>query len=317
MRISFAFTFAAALLTLEATSADLVVPSLRRELKKKDLFSKMKSPSRRSSSGSSKDKLKEQCLLKGYRIEGTTKDVTGALPPCCVPELSGVPSCVDDPTYFCGDRISLPWVFNRDLPTGSNTSFSFSTEEHALGDGSLCIEIGAGAPTADKGLVEYRGTDLIGKSVCNMTSLSYLFKVKSCGTLGLTCANQAYLNIYTHSSSNTGSPWFDCRYDFVASSTLPTGQWNMLSIGLDTVATSVAGGAGCPSAGNTLQAACDAGYLLGTATNEFVFVINWSDTSASNNPNPPKDIGSSACFDDVRFTFEGETKVFDFEPDGS
>lgn len=186
------------------------------------------------------------------------------------------------------------WLFNRD--TSTSTPFEFTTDEASIGSGSLYVQP-IGSNPADKFVGEYFYLD----EVSTLDSFAYDFKIAGDGDAG--DAEQFYLNVYTNLPGQDMDNYYDCRYDFVAS-TGSTSDFETFSIDKNTVPVHVQerGDADCPAAAEGL-----AGLPEGSTIRAISLNVGDTSTSAS-------DEGIAGYLDNVVVSrSNGDVTTYDFE----
>jgi hypothetical protein len=111
-------------------------------------------------------------------------------------------------------------------------------------------------------------------------------------------ANQFYINVYALTPDPDDGSWYDCRFDYVATSGSVT-DWTTLGLTGATIPTALGDnlGGSCPA---TLGGMPSGSSLLSIS-------VNLGDTSGN-------DTGIGGYFDDASMTLAGSTMTWDFEP---
>lgn len=191
-------------------------------------------------------------------------------------------------TYDVGTGKGWLFAFN---PTNA-TPYNFTGFESSNGDGSLYVQPISATPAK-----KFIADNSILTAVTDLTSLGYDFKIAGSGTAA--SSNQFYVNVYANIDNSTN--FFDCRYDYVATSGSTT-DFTTHTINTSDAPVSVTKRgvriASCPATLNDMPAGS---YVRS-------FALNVGDTTAS-------DTGLAAYLDSVTVTTLSDTVVtYDFEP---
>jgi len=183
------------------------------------------------------------------------------------------------------------WVFNAEPPFV--TPAYFSTEESSSGIGSLAvIPITNTTGNQAKFILRYVPATQILLSDLQQFSIDFLIDGEGTNLN----PNQFYINLYTLTPDPADGSWYDCRFDYVATSGSTT-YWTALSFDPTTVATNVGSkltSGSCPSSLSGMPAGSAVLFLS----------VNLGDTSAN-------DTGSGGFFDNARMTVAGNTTIWD------
>jgi hypothetical protein len=184
------------------------------------------------------------------------------------------------------------WVFNAEPPFV--TAADFTADEASIGMGSLRVDpITNSAGNNAKFILRYVPDSEILAS--DLAAFSIDFLIDDAGTS--TDANQFYINLYTLTPDPDDGSWYDCRFDYVATSG-STSSWTPLAFDPTTVATAVGDniGGACPSSLDGMP----------PGTTVLFISINLGDTSGN-------DSGVGGYFDNANLTVDNSTSTFDFE----
>lgn len=183
------------------------------------------------------------------------------------------------------------WIFNGETPYVTPAAFSF--HEASIGSGSIHVEpITNGATANEKFILLREPAPPI--AISDFGGFSVDFLIDGDGTK----VEQFYVNVYTLTPDPDDGGWYDCRFDYIASSG-STSDWTTL--GLDAATAKSAGG---DKLGGTCPASLD-GMTAGSVI--FRITVNLGDTSLN-------DGGVGGYFDNAVLTVSGSTTTFDFEP---
>ncbi len=208
---------------------------------------------------------------------------SSSLTPSGKPAHAHGPVVVDEnPEHDWGFNLEVPWV----------TPAAFSFDEASLGSGSIHVEPINNDTPARKFILRYES--VIAISDFGGFSIDFLIDDEGSNT----DEEHFYINVYTLTPDPDDGTWYDCRFDYIASSG-STSDWTTL--GLDATTAKSAGGdnigGGCPTS------------LDGMPTGSVIFrtTVNLGDTSSND-----EDLGG--YFDNALLTVSGSTTTFDFEP---
>lgn len=191
-----------------------------------------------------------------------------------------------------GENGSEGWWFNRD--PGNQTPYAFTDSEASIGTGS--IEVAPiGANPSDKFIAE----NFVWQPIAELDSISYDYLISGpSGDVG--DADDFYLNVYANIDDSNN--YYDCRFNYVPSNPADLDDFATASFSVDDAPQSV-------NKRGTRIAACPA-TLAGMPAGSHVrmFAVNVGQSNAS-------DAGLAGYLDNVRVTVDGDTTVYDFEPD--
>ena len=181
------------------------------------------------------------------------------------------------------------WLFNRD----STAPFNFTTDQAAIGSGSLYVQP-IGTTPSEKFIAEY----FYGKTLSELNEFSYEFLIGSGGTTA--DANDFYLNVYMNFATSDPNKFYDCRYNVVPTTGSTTAFQPVFFDPAESYP--VTSGSGvhppCPASPSA---------MLDTAVVR-AFAINVGDSSAS-------DTGLDGYLDNVVLREADLNTIFDFESD--
>lgn len=178
------------------------------------------------------------------------------------------------------------WTFNPD--PNNATAHEFNFEQHNTGLGALEVEPITG-PAAKK----FIALHTLGIPAADLSSISYDFMIAGNGSASDT--SDFYINVYANVPGS--STYYDCRFDYVASTGAPA-QWATHAVSATDTPSAVAArnGATC-----TTLAAMDPGSTVSG------FTLNVGDTSLN-------DAGLGGYLDNVVVTTTVGATAYDFEP---
>ena len=245
-----------------------------------------------------------QCLAEGFAIKGPTdpQNSTVLIAACC--DTQALCDVTNSSTYDqdCVTNFHLTYPFRHEFGDIAD-EYQFTNQDAILGNGSfkgslpgkknseiIKLIYNSELYEADNRRLR-RGNKhskskkndndiaLWNRPVVDLDYIEYSFKPESCGNAGSPCPDQFYLNVYTRISTSS-TEYYDCSYEFVPTTGgiegLPTGTgWTTVRFGISDLASDtntfepVDPNANpperCPRLGNnSLQAAADEGYVLGT-----------------------------------------------------
>lgn len=192
------------------------------------------------------------------------------------------------------------WQFNRDVNTSS--PFEFTTTQSTIGSGSLHVlpianvtADGMNVDAKDKFIAELFTMNLL-TSAFDSFSVDVLLQSSS-------TPNHVYVNVYTI-RPESGSTYYDCRFDYVFDGTL--GTWQTLTADNTAAATAVDDRFdGEPRTDDGYDCPSSIAALPENSTIPFLSV-NLGDTTLS-------DGGAEAYFDKAVLTTTTDTTTYDFE----
>lgn len=188
------------------------------------------------------------------------------------------------------------WLFNRDTSTA--TPFTFTTDQHSLGQGSLYVQpIGTNA--ADK----FIGENFVNTPITDVTSISYDFMIGPHGAS--TQEEQFYMSVYANFGISDDLKYYDCRYSVVPTVGSKDGFTTVTFDPNQAYPVTTRGGASASP--YTCPAVPAAMNLLSPGSNIRMFALNVGDTSTS-------DTGLDGYFDKVVVSTTAGTTISDFEP---
>lgn len=184
------------------------------------------------------------------------------------------------------------WTYNPD--PANATPAGFATDEASIGIGSLHAAPITNGTNAQKFILTYvPGSEILIEDL-EQFSIDFLIDDE-----GLSKVNQFYVNLYTFAPAPSDGTYYDCRFDFVATSGSTT-EWTQLGFASGDTATAVAdqwAGGVCPTSPEGMPA----------GSTVFFIAVNIGDTSGN-------DTGVGGYFDNANLTVAGSTTTFDFEP---
>ena len=193
-----------------------------------------------------------------------------------------------DTTVVSGDTASGEnqpgWAFARDASNA--VPYEFVLGNASTGKGSLHVPP-IPAPSVKKFIAEH----FVFLPVADFTSLSWDYLMAGASP----SASSFYINVYVTLPTSSPTKYYDCRFDFIASSG-STASYTTQTI---TSATpkSGGGGSGCP--------ATIGGMTAGSQIR--AYSLNVGDTGGG-------DIGDAAYLDNVVLQTSAGTDAYDFEP---
>lgn len=216
---------------------------------------------------------------------------SSALTPSGKPAHAHGPVVVDEnPDHDWGFNLEDPWV----------TPAAFSFDEANLGAGSIHVEpITNSGTSARKFILRYESVI----AIADFGGFSIDFLIDDAGSS--TDEEQFYVNVYTLTPDPDDGSWYDCRFDYIASSG-STSDWTPLGLDASTVKSS--GGDKIDDPLDPNDETCPSS-LDGMPAGSVIFrtTVNLGDTSAN-------DSGVGGYFDNAVVTVGGSTTTFDFEP---
>lgn len=185
------------------------------------------------------------------------------------------------------------WVFNAEPPFV--TPAGFSGEEASIGSGSIHVEpitnVGGTDPNAKFILRYVPDSETL---VEDFQSFSIDFLIDDDDSSQV---NQFYVNFYTLTPDPGDGSWYDCRFDYIAS-TGSTSAWTPLLFSTADPADSKGDNLGgtCPSSPSDMPAGSTVLFIS----------VNLGDTSLN-------DSGVGGYYDNAQLTVGGSTTIWDFE----
>jgi hypothetical protein len=179
------------------------------------------------------------------------------------------------------------WTFNPDPNNATDHDFNF--EEQSIGNGALEVQ-----PISSTAAHKFIALHTLGTAVADLTSISYDFMIAGNGAAS--DASDFYINVYTNLPGS--DTYYDCRFDYVATSGSTTDWTTQTALATDTPSLVASrGGATCPT---TLAA-----MVQGSSVS--AFTINVGDTSAN-------DAGLGGYLDNVVVTSAAHgATTYDFD----
>lgn len=196
-------------------------------------------------------------------------------------------AAADTTVRVTGDTVdeSGGWWFQRD--PNNQTSAEFNFDEARIGSGSLYVAP-IGPNPSDKFIAELFSFQPIDPA----TSFSFDFLLGDEGAP----PGDFYINVYTNLPGTSVTNFYECRFDFVATSGSTTEWTTLTTVGTPTAVMARGSGVTCPASlaempdGSTVRA----------------FAINVGQNNGS-------DEGTSGYLDNVVVAIDGTTTTYDFE----
>lgn len=204
--------------------------------------------------------------------------------------LFAMPAFANSSTVIVDGNPDDGWMFNPD--PANVTPAGFTDVQASIGDGSIHVEPIQNVANAEKFILQYEPSSPI--LVKDFESFSIDFKIDG----DQSKFKQFYINFYVLTPDPNDGSWYDCRFDYIASSGSAT-DWTALAFA-STDAANAKGdkiGGACPSSPSGMP---EGSTILRLS-------VNLGDTSGN-------DTGLGGYFDNAQLTVAGSTTTFDFEP---